>query len=107
MERHLDRQILFEELVHDLRDWLEPHEYDTGETLVAIGEPLQGLQLLTTGRASVYDSTGARLFQCGPGDAVEPRGAFGAHAATATAVADEPCRTMMLTPRGPATAGRA
>ncbi|MDE0456711.1 MAG: SulP family inorganic anion transporter [Chromatiales bacterium] len=98
MERHLDRQILFEELVHDLRDWLEPHEYDTGETLVAIGEPLQGLQLLTTGRASVYDSTGARLFQCGPGDAVEPRGAFGAHAATATAVADEPCRAMMLTP---------
>ena len=98
MERHLDRQILFEELVHDLGNWLEPREYDTGETIVAIGEPLQGLQLLMTGRASVYDSTGARLFQCGPGDAVDPRGAFGVHAATATTVADEPCRTMMLTP---------
>ena len=98
MERHLDRQILFEELVHEIRDWLEPREYDTGETLAAIGEPLQGLQLLMAGRASVYDSTGARLFQCGPGDAVEPRGAFGARAATATTVADEPCRTMMLTP---------
>ena len=98
MERHLDRQIVFEELVDDFRDWLEPREYDTGETLVPIGEPLQGFQLLMTGRASVYDSTGARLFQCGPGDALEPRGAFGAHAATATTVADEPCRTMLLTP---------
>ena len=97
MERHLDRQIVFEELVDDLRDWLEPREYDTGETLVPIGEPLQGLQLLMTGRASVYDSTGARLLQCGPGDALEPRGAFGAHAATATTVADEPCRAMLLT----------
>ena len=98
MERHLDRQIVFEELVDDFRDWLEPREYDTGETLVPIGEPLQGFQLLVTGRASVYDSTGARLFQCGPGDAIEPRGAFGADAATATTVADEPCRTMLLTP---------
>ena len=98
MERHLDRQIVFEELVDDFRDWLEHREYDTGEILVPIGEPLQGFQLLMTGRASVYDSTGARLFQCGPGDALEPRGAFGAHAATATTVADEPCRTMLLTP---------
>ena len=98
MERHLDRQIVFEELVDDFRDWLEPRDYDTGETLVPIGEPLQGFQLLMTGRASVYDSTGARLYQCGPGDALEPRGAFGAHAATATTVADEPCRTMLLTP---------
>ena len=98
MERHLDRQIVFEELVDDFRDWLEAREFDTGETLVPIGEPLQGLQLLMTGRASVYDSTGARLFQCGPGDAFDPQGAFGAHAATAAAVADEPCRTMLLTP---------
>ena len=98
MERHLDRPILFEGLIDEFRDWLEPREYDTGDALVAIGEPQQGLQLLMTGRASVYDSTGARLFQRGPGDAVEPRGAFGAHAATATTVADEPCRTMMLTP---------
>ena len=40
----------------------------------------------------------ARLFQCGPGDAVEPRGAFGAHAAETAMIADQPCRTMMLTP---------
>ena len=96
MERHLDRQVLFEELVDDLRSWLEPCEYDTGETLAATGEPQKGLQLLMAGRASVYDSTGKRLFQCGPGDAVDPQGAFGTHSVTTTTVADEPCRTMTL-----------
>ena len=98
MERHLDRQVLFEEMVDELRDWLELREYDAGEALATVGEPQNGLQLLMTGRASVYDSTGVRLFQCGPGDAIETRGAFGAYAAAVATVADEPCRVMMLTP---------
>ena len=98
MERHLDRQVVFEDMVDELRDWLEPREYDTGEALVSIGEPQNGLQLLTEGQASAFDSTGARLFQCGPGDAVEPKGAFGAHVAETAIIADQPCRTMMLTP---------
>ena len=100
MERHLDRRILFEEIVDDLRSWLEPREYDTGEALVAIGEPQEGMQLLMTDRASVYDASGVRLFQRGPGDAVEPRAAFGAYAGAAATVADEPCKTMVLTPGG-------
>ena len=98
MERQLDRQILFENLVHDLRDWLEPREYEVGEALVTIGEPQHGLQLLMTGRASAYDSGGSRLHQYGPGNVVEPQAAFGVHAATLATVADEPCRTMVLTP---------
>ena len=98
MERHLDRQVVFEDMVDELRDWLEPRDYDAGEALVSIGEPQKGLQLLVTGQASAFDSTGARLFQCGPGDAVEPRGAFGAHAAETAMIADQPCRTMLLTP---------
>ena len=53
-----------------------------------------------TDRASVYDASGVRLFQCGPGDAVESRAAFGAYAAAAATVADEPCKTMVLTPGG-------
>lgn len=97
MERHLDRQVRFEELVDALRNWLEPREYDMGQALAVIGEPQKGLQILTAGRASVYDSTGRRLFQCGPGDAVEPQGAFGSYPATRTTLADEPCRTVMLT----------
>ncbi len=98
MERQLDRQVLFENLVHDLRDWLEPREYAVGEALVTLGDPQHGLQLLTAGRASAYDSRGARLYQCGPGDVIEPQGAFGAHSATRATVADEPCRAMLLTP---------
>ena len=98
MESHLDRQVLFEDMVDELRDWLEPREYDAGEALVSLGEPQKGMQLLIKGQASAFDSTGARLFQCGPGDAIEPRGAFGAHAAEAAMIADQPCRTMMLTP---------
>ena len=69
-----------------------------GEALVTIGQPQQGLQLLLAGRASAYDSRGARLHQYGPGDVIEPQGAFGAHTATLATVADEPCRAMLLTP---------
>ena len=60
--------------------------------------PQNGLQLLLMGRASVYDAAGVRLRQCGPGDAMEVRGAFEAYAATVAAVAEEPCRTLVLTP---------
>ena len=98
MESHLDRLVSFMDMAHELGDWLETREYDAGEALVAIGTPQKGLQLLLTGRASVCDIAGARLRQCGPGDAVEPRAAFGAYAATAATIADEPCRTLMLTP---------
>ena len=98
MERHIDRQVVFEDMVDELRDWLEPRDYGAGETLLSIGESQKGLQLLIKGQASAFDSTGARLFQCGPGDAVEARCAFGAHAAETAMIADQPCRTMMLTP---------
>ena len=98
METHLDRLISFGDMTHELRDWLETHEYDPGEALVAMGTPQNGLQLLLTGRASVCDTAGARLRQYGPGDAVALRAAFGAYAATAATIADEPCRTLMLTP---------
>ena len=98
VESHLDRRILFEDMAHELREWLEVRDYEAGEALVAIGARPEGLQLLLIGRASEYDADGARLRQCGPGDAAEPRGAFGAHAATTATIADEACRTLMLTP---------
>ena len=98
MERHLDRQVLFEDLVDELGDWLEPRNYNVGEALVSIGERQGGLQLLTSGQASAYDVNGMRIFQCGPGDAVEPRAAFVAYAAVTAMIADQPCKTMTLTP---------
>ena len=98
MESHLDRRILFEDMAHELRDWLEVRDYEAGEAIVATGARKEGLQLLLMGRASEYDSDGVRLRQCGPGDATLPHGAFGVHVATTTMIADEPCRTLLLTP---------
>ena len=98
MERHLDRQVLFEAVVDELQDWLEPRDYDAGEAIVSIGEQQNGLQLLVSGQASAYDAKGTRLFQYGPGNAIEPRSAFGPYAAEIAMIADQPCRTMMLPP---------
>ncbi|MDE0384224.1 MAG: SulP family inorganic anion transporter [Defluviicoccus sp.] len=98
IERHLDRRIQFEDMAHELREWLEVRDYESGEALVAADAPQDGLQLLLLGRASAYETDGARLRQYGPGDAIGVRGAFEARAATTDTVADEPCRTLVLTP---------
>ena len=96
LERHLDRQIQFEDLMEELQDWLTPRQYAAGEILAGPGTLQEGLQLLLSGRASAYDASGTRLYQCGPGDAIWPTGGSD-HKETAM-VADEPCRTMELTP---------
>ena len=98
IEDQLDRRILFEDMAHELREWLEVRDYQPGEALVAAGAPQDGLQLLLLGRASAYEADGSRLRQYGPGDAIGVRGAFEVHAAAAATVADEPCRTLILTP---------
>ena len=96
LERHLDRQIQFEGLVEALRSWLEPREWSAGDALTGPAAPHEGLQLLLSGRASAYDSEGGRLHEYGPGDALWPAGAEDEKAGRV--VADEPCRTMVLTP---------
>ena len=96
LERHLERQIRFEDLIEQLRPWLAPRQYAAEEALAGPDTPREGLQLLLAGHASVYDSTGARLRQCGPGDAIWPAEPAGGK--TTSVVADEPCRTLLLTP---------
>lgn len=97
--RHLERQARFEALVDHLGEWLEPREHAAGETIVAAGQPRDGLQLLCEGRASQFDSSGARRFQLSPGDVIEPRGAFDTSAAVNATIAVERCRTLVLAPR--------
>ena len=97
LERHLEEQIRFEELLELLAPWLEPRQYAAGESLAARGEVQHGMQLLVSGRASVHDAEGRRLYECVPGDALEPWAAFTEHIAATTAVAHSACRTMMLT----------
>ena len=96
LARHLDRQARFEELLVELRRWLDPREYSEGEALAGPDAREEGLQLLVSGHASARDSAGARLYQCGPGDTIWPARAL--HEKTATVVAEEPCRTMVLPP---------
>ena len=96
LERHLDRQIQFEDLVKELRDWLEVREYSAGEALSGPGAPDEGLQLLISGRASARGAAGMRFRQYEPGDAIWPVHPSDEKAPSVTA--DEPCETMVLTP---------
>lgn len=95
MERFLERQIDFEGLVEELRLWLRPCRYSVGEAVAGRDSPNNGLQLLTSGRVSGYDSNGVRLFQCGPGDTIWPLGAPEQRATRV--IAEEACQTVVLT----------
>ena len=95
LERYLERQIDFENLLEELRPYLSPRQCAAGEDLVGPDAPQESLQLLLSGRVSGYDSAGTRLFQHGPGDAIWPAGA--AEQRATSMVADEPCQTMVLT----------
>ena len=96
LERHLERQIRFEDLMNELGSWLDPRRYADGETLAGPGMPSPGLQLLTSGRASARDGAGIRFRQHGPGDVIWPVDPSDDNAPTVSA--DEPCTTMVLAP---------
>ena len=92
LERHLARQIRFEDLMEELRDWLTPCDYAVGEVLAGVQAPRDGLQLLLSGRASAYDESGVRIRQFSPGDAIWPVVARGGRV-----VAEKACHAMVLT----------
>ena len=96
LDSQLERRIQFEDLVDELGSWLSPRRYASGEALAGPGTPSEGLQLLTSGRASVHDASGTRRRQYGPGDAIWPVDPFDEEAPTVSA--DRPCTTMVLTP---------
>ena len=93
----LDRQILFEDLVADLDAWLAPVEFDAGGTIAAKGEKSAGALLLVSGRVAVFDASGDRLAERGPGDVIGSVGGTGATTPNDVR-ASEPCRAMLLAP---------
>ena len=95
MERYLDRQIRFEELVEKLRPWLSPRSYSEGENITGPDVKQEGVELLVSGRASVHYTSGVRFRQYTPGDPIWPSGARDGKAVSV--IADEPCQTMLLT----------
>ena len=96
LERYLERQVRFEDLIETLRPWLTPRNYAAEDVIAGPDVSSEGLQLLLSGRASVYDSQGLRLRQCGPGDVIWPSNP--AADTEATVVAEELCSVMLLTP---------
>ena len=70
IERYLDQQIVFEELIGELRTFTTTENYTSGETIApaADGE----IQFLIQGRATAYNNNEARLVQCQVGDVVWP-----------------------------------
>ena len=96
LEHHLERQIRFENLIDELRSWLTPRRYAAGETLAGPGSAPEGLQLLTSGRASAHEAAGTRFRQYSPGDAIWPVDPSDEKAPPVSA--DESCKTMVLTP---------
>ena len=96
LERYLERRVRFEDLIETLRPWLIPKSYPAEDVIAGPDVPSEGLQLLLSGHASVYDSAGLRLRQCGPGDVIWPSNPAGDM--ETTVVADESCSIMLLTP---------
>ena len=96
LERYLDRQIRFEDLVEKLRPWLSNRSYSEGENITGPDAKQEGVELLVSGRATVRDTSGVRLRQYIPGDPILSSGASDDKAVSV--IADEPCRTMLLTP---------
>ena len=96
LERQLEHQIRFEDLMEELRSWLNPCSYAAGEALAGPGAPSRGLQLLISGQASAHQAAGTRFRQYGPGEVIWPVDPSDEKAPTVSA--DEPCETMVLTP---------
>lgn len=92
----MERQIRVVDLVVQPRSWLTPRRYADGEALAGPDVTSEGLQLLTSGRASARGIDGNRFRQYSPGDAAWPVDPSDETAATGST--DEPCETMVLTP---------
>lgn len=93
LEKHLERQIHFESLVEELKNYLNVNRYMDGEAIVNSESAGHGFQLLISGRASSYNSDGIRIRQYLPGNAIWLKGR---EDATTSITADEPCQTLVL-----------
>ena len=96
LEQRLDRQVLFEDLLERLAGWFERRDHAAGETLLAVGQPIDVLQLVTGGSASVQDEDGARVGMVRPGEPVASRLPSDAAAAPVSVVAEGACTTAAL-----------
>ena len=95
LERQLERQIQFEDLLEELERWTNPQSHQPGETIAEPRTSTVGVRFLVSGRATEQDDAGTRLLQYAPGDAIWPSTS---DAGATAVVADEACKTVSLAP---------
>ena len=92
IERYLDKQIVFEELLARLETLTHQLDVAEGEGITSNDE--EEIQFLVQGRATAYNKNGERLLQCQIGDIIAPRAAV--HSNAATIIADEPLKVVRV-----------
>ncbi len=94
IERYLDKQIVFEELIAELQIDSITEDYGAGEDISPADDG--EIQFLLRGRATAYDKNNVRVMQCQVGDVIWPVST--AHPNAERIVADVALRTARLSP---------
>ena len=92
----LGRQAEFEELVNEIGGEFLSRYYEPNEEITSLGDLQAGLQLLVSGRATVFNSEGTRMKQLLPGAVIEAPSSIEPTVSEVSIVADEPCHTLLI-----------
>ena len=95
MERSLEHQTQFEDLVEELEQLLPVREYSAEERIASSDELSNSVQLLVSGKASAYDVSEQRIHQFNRCEVIRQVSRLDQNAAFV--MADEPCRVLDLT----------
>ena len=96
--KHLDRLVVFEDLITQLRNRLTYLAYADQQPIAFAGEQQSGAQLLVRGKAQVQDGDERRLYECEVGAVIESASAIEPQQARASCIAQGSCETLLVTP---------
>ena len=95
MERSLEHQTQFEELIEELERLLPIREHSAGERIAESDELSNSVQLLVSGKVSAYDDGERRIHQFNRSEVIRQVSRLDQN--TIYVLADESCRVMALT----------
>lgn len=95
--KHLDRMVVFEELVMELRDRVVLIEHADQQPISLAGQQPKGIHLLIRGKAWMQDGSGMRLSQLEAGAVIGASSAMASHESAASCIADGTCETLLIT----------
>ena len=96
--KHLDRMVVFEELVTELRERVEMIEHAGQQPIALAGQQPRGMHLLIRGNAWMQDSSGKRLSQLEAGAVIGASSTMASSEEIASCIADGTCETLLITP---------